>query len=273
VKFVASLLSLLLVLTYIVRVPAYAASATFSSDPAGHGSVSGQASVNKIGALLLADASAFLSSTTIEVKSNNSSASDQPLLSGQILQATQAGGHIRGIAFFQGGTKFAQMCTKGGVERLSTTGGDVLEGTIAGVTADGIDITLASGATRHVDGAQLKCVDAGCAFEFDLAANSSKMTFSHCTMPHTVQVKQTSSQAHAQVTSDGVSRTRKIILACVVLTAIAVAIAVPIAVGVSSHHHHHNHNNTQQTELNNLLLLRSRQTSSPSTFNSFSSFP
>jgi hypothetical protein len=241
VRSFALLLSFLAIFTYATFLPALAA-ATFSTDATGHGAVQGQVPVNKIGALLLADTIAMISNQTMEVKSNNSSNNGQSLLSGQIFNAQQMpGGGIKGSVIFTAGARLAELCKKGGMERVQTSSGDIIEGQIAGVSADGLDVTMSNGTTRHVDGGSLKCIDAPCAFEFNIASGGSRMAFSHCTLASVVQVK----QPKQHVSTGGSDRMRKIVLTSVIVLAIATAIAVPIAVGVGTHHRHrHNRRDT-----------------------------
>jgi hypothetical protein len=238
VRSFALLLSFLALFTYASFLPALAA-ATFSTDATGHGAVQGQVPVNKIGALLLADTIAMISNQTMEVKSNNSSSNTPSLLSGQIFNAQQMpGGGIKGSVIFTAGTKLSQICRRSGMERIQTSTGDIIEGQITGVAPDGIDLLTPDGNAKHIDGASLKCIDAPCAFEFNIASNGSRMAFSHCTLASVVQVK----QPKQHVSTGGSDRMRKIVLTSVILLGIATAIAVPIAVGVGTHHHHHRRN-------------------------------
>src|SRR5262245_46463976 len=126
VKFVSLLLSFLLVFTYTTSIPVLAVSTNFSTDSSGKGAVSAQVPVNKIGALLLADATAFLSQQSIEVKSNKSTSGDQPLLTGTLFNAKETGGKVKGLVLFTGGSKFSSLCSKGGTERIKTSSGDVI---------------------------------------------------------------------------------------------------------------------------------------------------
>jgi hypothetical protein len=259
VKFFALLFSFLFAFMYTSRIPAAALEATVSADVSGRPSVQAKVPVNKIGALLLADASAILSGDSVEISSNHPGTNNQPLLQGQILKAEQAADGIHGIMFFKGGAKLSQLCRKGATERIQTTDGNLYQGSISGVGPDGVDMTLQNGATQHFALSALKCVDSGCAFEFNLANDSSKIAFARCTLAAVVTEKVRPVQQQHVLVGGNCSKTRKIILGLVLLTVIATAIAVPVAVGCATHHHHHSNNSEEIA-----LLLRNRSSSSSS---------
>jgi len=213
VKFLGFFLSLLLILQQSSYQRGYAADDINTSVP-----------VNKIGTLLLADATAILTSTTIEVTTKGPDGNQQTALKGQLLNATSIGGTIKAIAYFTGGTQFSNLCT-GGPGRIKTASGDVLEGAISNISAEG----LTCGGQR-IAASDLKCVDSPCAFE--MTASSSKISFKHCTVT-------AAAEKPTKVKSVGEHQTAKRILVVVALLAIvAVAVAVPVAVACSSRHHH-----------------------------------
>jgi hypothetical protein len=213
VKFLGFFLSLLLIVQQSCYQRGYAADGINTSVP-----------VNKIGTLLLADATAILTSTTIEVTTKGPDGNQQTALKGQLLNATTAGGTIKAIAYFTGGTQFSNLCT-GGPGRVKTASGDVVEGAISNVSAEG----LTCGGQR-IASSDLKCVDSPCAFE--MTASSSKISFKHCTVA-------AAAEKPTKVKSVGEHQTAKRVLVVVALLAIvAVAVAVPVAVACSNRHHH-----------------------------------
>jgi hypothetical protein len=278
VRPIVFLLAVLFATQYTCLLPAYAATATFSAEGA-----QAEVPVNKIGALLLADAAAFINNSTIEVRSKTQN-NNQSLLNGTVFNTEVRGAgasrHIHGMAFFQGGSSIGGLCKKGSApERVRTSSGEILEGAISGVAADGLSV----GGSR-VPASNISCIDSPCAFEFDIALSgasggasgtgeASKISFSQCNVPAAtkVKVKQSSS-------SEGSTKAR-VIVSMLLVAGLATAIAVPIAVGCS-HRHHHRHNNgaQQQLLLQQELLQQSRmrtgltQTIS-NPFNSSSSFP
>src|SRR5262249_45312842 len=149
---------------------------------------------------------------------------NQSSLQGTVLNSRVIGAgasrHIQGIAFFQGGASIGSLCKKGSrPERVKTSNGEVLEGAISAVTAEGLNIGGSQASAGNIT-----CIDSPCAFEFDIplsgasgtsnvSGEARSMSFSQCNVPAAtkVKVKQTSS-------SEGSTKTRVIV--CIALAAI-----------------------------------------------------
>jgi len=259
-KRLAALLALLIAIQYTSCLHALSATATFSGNGA-----QAQVPVSKIGALMLADAVAFLNNDSIEVRSKSSQDSSQNMLQGTVLNTEIRGAgasrHIHGIAFFQSGSSLGGVCKKGGgPERVKTSSGEILSGAISNVTADGLNV----GSSR-VPAGGISCIDSPCAFEFDIplsgasgtssvTGEASKISFSQCNLPVTT----TKVREKEPKVSSGEPNTKMRIVVCTLLLAgIATAIAVPIAVGPHRHHHRHR-DNSQQILLQRFLAERAR---------------
>ena len=270
VRLLGLLLGLLVFVQYALLPPAaLAAGNAYTPDATISGDVKAEAPVNKIGALLLADATAFLNSGTMEVHGKGPEGSNQTLLTGTVLNeqvnGTGANRIIRGICYFTGGTSLSALCTKSGrADRVKTTNGDVLEGAISAVGADGLTVQTASGAQR-VAANSIQCLDSSCAFEFELS-HGSKMKFGKCTVQ--MAAVKTTRVSTAATTTTTHSRAVKIFVALLLVAGIATAIAVPIAV---SHHHHRNNN--QANLIAQQILLKQRSSSMSSQVSSVISNP
>jgi hypothetical protein len=266
-------------LQYSFLPQAFAATATFRADSTGSGTVNAQVPVNKIGALLLADATAFLSNNNIEVHSKSQDGNDQSVLNGTLFNTRVIGSgasrRLKGIAFFLGGGKLGDLCHKTGREdRVKTMDGQVLTGAISDVGPDGLTI-----GGQRVPASNLQCVDSPCAFDFEVALSgaadaagavtgeASRMTFSHCAVIPAAKVERerpvkTTPVAISTSTSEDKHGARVLLVTALVL-GIATAIAVPVAISASHHHHHHrNRFNEQQLLEQELLLSRTQSVSS-----------
>lgn len=235
-KFLASLLSILILVqcTFAPSASAFGSSYTPDDSPA---EIKATAPVNKIGALLLADATVFLSNATLEVHGKGPDNADKTLLSGPVLNmqvtGTEPNRTIRGICYFTAGLSLNAICVKADhPDRVKTTDDQILEGTISGVGPDGLSVQTASGLQR-VDSRRIRCVDSSCAFEFELTSDRH-VKFGKCAML-TTQLK---SQHQRNTARSPHSRAFKVTVVLLLAAGIATAIAVPVA--VSGHHHHRN---------------------------------
>jgi hypothetical protein len=113
-RLLSVVLSLVLFLQMTCWLPASDAAATY--DPANGVKAEG-VPVNKIGALLLADAVAFLNNDTIQVQTKGPNNTTQNVLTGKISDVTVSGSGasatVHGTCVFDGGTRVSEACPKG----------------------------------------------------------------------------------------------------------------------------------------------------------------
>jgi len=285
------LIALILILVFAIETTlyspaAYAATATFNS---GDSTAQAQIPVNKIGALLLADATAFLNGSMIEVKGKAPDNTDQTLLSGTAFNTHIVGSGsnraIRGTAIFQGGFSFASLTRAGDKPaRVQTTSGEIIEGAISDISPTGISV-----GGRSIDASALKCVDSPSAFEFEIplsgsagvssvTGEASRIKFSSCSVSAPARIKEKKPSTVSAVQHP--TRT-KVIIALVLIACVATAIAVPIAVSAGRRRHRNNNNNDlavrilQQQALTNSRRSMQQEVSSviQNPFSSSSSSP
>lgn len=266
-KVIPLLLSLLLVIQYTCWLPSFAAQASFDTST---GAIKTQVPVNKVGTLLLADATAILTATAITITAVGTSGASETVLQGQILnpQTTGTGSTrtIQGIANFDQGTRLDEL-GKVGKTKVKTNSGEVLEGPISEVTADGLTI-----AGQRILSSNLSCIDSPRAFEFTInltgvsgagggiAGEAASISFKRC------KVTGSASSKTEKVSKVGSHTTAKRVAVCVALLAIvAVAIAVPVAVACSRRGHNNNNDVQRQILLNQIVANQRASSSSSST--------
>jgi len=205
--------------------------------------LSGEAPVNKVGALLLASSIAVMSGSTISVNS----ASGQNELTGQIFKTTSSNGNVNGSAYFGDGPKLSQLDATSCSEYVELKDGSKVNGPVSGVTptaitCNGQSIPMSSVASVH----------AARVFNFSLKTGSApRMSFSP-----------TCAKVVAQAHKSGPHRSMrtKVIVSLAVIAIIACAIAIPVALTAGHHHHNNNYNNFVAQRM---LSNSSAQTSSP----------
>jgi hypothetical protein len=205
VKILGLFLSFLLVLQ-VTCFPQIASAAGVTYTSTGGGGVQAQIPVNKIGALLLVDAVAFLNNDVIEVKGQvkGHEGQNQTLLTGTIMNTSISGSGgsrtIHGKVSFSGGASISSLK----------------------VTTYDFDLPLS-----------------GCAGTSTVSGECSHMTFTQCHEPVASKPTKTT-----KISSTAEHHLGKKIIVCVALAAIvATAIAVPVAVCCACHGHHHGNNN------------------------------
>lgn len=267
-KFIALTLAIVFGIQSTCWIPsADAAVATFTTNAAGPPSAQAEVPVNKIGALLLADATAFLNGNNIEVRAKKPDDTIETLLKGTALNTAIVGSganrRITGIAFFQSGSSFAGLSRKPErPDKIQTASGDICEGAITNVSPDGLNC-----GSRRVPASQLKCVDSPYAFQFEIplmsasgvnniSGEANSIEFSSCIVQPAPVVQKAPRETKVKVSSGGGISTRtKVIVGLLLLAGIATAIAVPIAVASSRR----GNNNRHRDEEALALLIRQRQ--------------
>lgn len=215
-RFIALFLSLLMTCQLsFVCLPA-SASATY--DP--NSGFSGEAPVNKVGALLLTSSLAVMSGSTIQISARGQNGVSE--LSGQIFKTTKTNDQVSGYAFFGLGSELAKLDAVRCNEWVDKTDGTRVNGPVTdvnvrSVTCAGQLIPMDSVVTIH----------AARVFKFILKTGEHpKMEFT----PTCAKLAAAAGGHHRRLT--------KIVIATLILAGIACAIAIPIA--VSGHHHHNN---------------------------------
>lgn len=105
---------------------------------ASDGAAKGQAQVNKIGKLLLAEGIATLTATTIEIASNNQSGQPQTQLQGKLFKTEQSGKVFRGLAFFNKGPMLSDIDSGNCNDYVIKIDGSKVSGPVSDVTGSAL---------------------------------------------------------------------------------------------------------------------------------------
>jgi len=183
-----------------------------------NGAVNGQASVNKVGNLLIADGLAVMSATTMTISSPNQS----PSLQGNLFKVEQVGGKVNGQVFFKSGPGLSTLDEKNCDEYVRTTDGRKVAGPISDISSDAV-----SCGGRSIPMSQVEEISSGRVFKFSSATGENpKMSFnSTCQKP-------TASKEVRE--KKPVSKLTKVMVAGVLIAGVACAIAIPVAIACSS---------------------------------------
>ena len=132
-KFTATLLSIVMFMQ-LVLFP----TPTYADVKASEGGPSGQASVNKIGKLLLAEGIATLTATSIEIASKDSSGNQQTQLKGKLFNKEQAGSTLKGLAFFNSGPLLSKLDAANCNDFVKKIDGNKVSGPVTDVTESSV---------------------------------------------------------------------------------------------------------------------------------------
>lgn len=212
-KFISLLMALLISFQLTCYPTAADAAVSFSN-----GAVSGQASVNKVGNLLIADGLAVMSATTMTISSPNQS----PSLQGNLFKVEQVGGKVNGQVFFKSGPGLSTLDEKNCDEYVRTIDGRKVAGPISDVSSDAVTC-----GGRSIPMSQVEEISSGRVFKFSSATGENpKMSFnSTCQKP-------TASKEVRE--KKPVSKLTKVMVVGVLLAGVACAIAIPVAIACSS---------------------------------------
>ena len=100
--------------------------------------LSGQAPINKVGALLLTEGIAVMTATTMDIQSKGPDGSKQSQLQGQLFKTSQNGNTIKGEVYFDRGPGLTVLDRKQCNEFVKMIDGTKVTGPISHVTASSI---------------------------------------------------------------------------------------------------------------------------------------
>lgn len=210
-KPLALFLSLLLFVQLALYPLPILASVTYSD-----GGAQGEASVNKIGKLLLAQGIATLTATTIEVSSQDSSGNKNTQLKGRLFKSDKFGSTVKGLAYFNEGPGLSDLDASSCNEHVVKIDGSKISGKVTDVT----DSTLTCGGTSiALD--QVSKIHSARVFKYTTGIGEKpKMNF-------------TATCVKAKASGNKLSTKRKIIIGTVavcLIVGIACGVAIPLAV-------------------------------------------
>jgi hypothetical protein len=226
--------------------------------------VSGQAPVNKVGALLLTEGLAIMSANTIEIQGHAPNGPKQTQLQGKIFKTAQTPNGVKGHVYFDRGPGLASLDATNCDEFVKMMDGTKVSGPISEVTDNAITC-----ARRSIPMNEVKDISSARVFRF----TSSLGDKPHLNFEPTCVKGVASTKVHPKSTSssDGFP-IGKVLLIVAGGCLIATAIAVPIAVhnGVERRHDHHKNADTYNnlTYRKYLTGVLHPSSSSSSSFNS-----
>lgn len=240
-KFLASLMGFLLAFQMTcLPLPAYAVVDYKQST-----GMTGQAEVNKVGALLLAGGGlATLAGTAIEVSTKGNTSN--PTLKGQLFNMSQSGSTVHGSAFFDEGPGLSQLSTNDCSEFVKLIDGSKVTGPISSVTQDSVTC-----AGQSIPCSRIAMISSARVFKFTTKLGETpRMSFE----PTCIKLAGGTKSSEAPTW-------KRILIVGVCLTAIACAITLPIVIPLASHHGNHNSRNFQNAYVYNNYLnsLRPQQ--------------
>ncbi len=212
-KFISLVMALLFAFQLTCYPIAADAAVSFSN-----GAVSGQASVNKVGNLLIAEGLAVMTANTMTISSPNQS----PQLQGNLFKTEQVGGKVNGQVFFKSGPGLSTLDEKNCDEFVRTIDGRKIAGPISDITSDAVNC-----GGRSIPMSQVEEVSSGRVFKFSSTMGENpKMN-----MSSTCQKPTASKEVRDK---KPVSKLTKIMVCGVLIAGVACAIAIPIAIACSN---------------------------------------
>ena len=233
--------------------PAETAAINFGGGGSG---LSGEVPCNKVGALLLADATVLLNGTEIKVhgKVKGKSQPSSDLLTG-ILVKTQVpsgkSGIVNAYAYFSGGPSLGSLPVSCCDEHCDLGDGSTVQGPISDITESTLNCgghTIPLNSITAIHSPRV----------FRLALKVANGEAASCGLTATCTPGTPATKIKAKTSSTGPG----IIAVAAIVTVLGAAIAIPIAVPIACSHHHHNNDNSQQ-ELANYWLTRTNQQKPP----------
>jgi hypothetical protein len=195
--------------------------------------ISGEASVNKVGALLLASGLAVMSGTSIQITSKG-----ETQLQGQLFKMVQSGSKVQGSAYFDQGPGLGKLNSALCDEYVDLLDGNRIKGAISAVTAAGLTCGGQSIAMSSV-----KAIHSARVMNFTTQLGEApKMNFeSTCVKLAASTVKQPPAE-HSW---------KKIIITGLCVCAIATAITLPIVIPLACGGNNHNNDNVRNAVIYN----------------------
>jgi hypothetical protein len=192
--------------------------------------ISGQAPVNKVGALLLTEGLAIMSANTIEIQGKAQNGPKQTQLRGKIFKTSQTANGVKGHIYFDQGPGLASLDASNCDEFVKMTDGTKVSGPISDVTDNAITCARRSIPMNEVS-------EVHSARVFKMASSLGDKP--HMNLEPTCIKGVATTKVQPKSSSSGEFPTAaKVILATAVVAGVACAIALPIAIPLGYQHHH-----------------------------------
>jgi hypothetical protein len=255
VRFVSLLLSLLIAFQMTCYSIA-SAQVSFSGN-----AMSGQAPVNKVGALLLTEGLAIMSANAIEITGKGQNGPKQTQLKGKIFKTTQTANGVKGHVFFDQGPGLASLDAANCDEYVKMTDGTKVSGPISDVADNAITC-----ARRSIPMNEVAEVHSARVFKL----SSSLGDKPHMNLDSTCVKGVATTKVHPKSTSSGGDfPLGKVLLAATIVGVVTCAIVLPIVIPQAVKHHHHHQLNTRGQ--NNVVYNKLNKILHPSSSSSSSS--
>lgn len=230
-RFVSLLLSLLIAFQMTCYSIA-SAQVSFSGN-----AISGQAPVNKVGALLLTEGLAIMSANAIEITGKGQNGPKQTQLKGKIFKTSQTANGCKGHVYFDQGPGLAALDAANCDEYVKMTDGTKVSGPISDVADNAITCARRSIPMNEVS-------EVHSARVFKLASSLGDKP--HLSLDSTCVKGVATTKVHPKSTSSGGDfPIGKVLLGAVVLGGITCAIVLPIVIPNAVNHHHDHKLNTR----------------------------
>jgi len=204
--------------------------------------VSGQAPVNKVGALLLADGLAVMSANAIEIQGKGPNGPKQTQLKGKIFKISQTANGVKAHVYFDQGPGLSALdsvnCND---EYVKMTDGTKVSGPISDVADNAITC-----ARRAIPMNEVAEVHSPRVFKL----NSSLGDKPHLNLePTCIKAVATTKVQPKSTSSGGVPVAGLLIGGCLIAAAIAIPLAVAIPLGYQTHINHLNNNRNHNKQI------------------------
>jgi hypothetical protein len=256
VRFVSLCLSLLIAFQLTCYSVA-TAQVSFSGD-----AVSGQAPVNKVGALLLTEGLAIMSANAIEITGKGQNGPKQSQLHGKIFKTSQVANGVKGHVYFDQGPGLSALDATNCDEFVKMADGTKVSGPISDVADNAITC-----ARRVIPMNEVAEVHSARVFKFTSSlGDKPHLNFE----PTCIKGVATTKVKSKSTSSNDFPVAGAIIAATVVVAVVTCAIVLPIVIPAAVKHHHHHQLNTrgQQNVVYNKLQKILHPSSSSSSSNS-----
>jgi hypothetical protein len=259
VRFVSLCLSLLIAFQLTCYSVA-TAQVSFSGD-----AVSGQAPVNKVGALLLTEGLAIMSANTIEVQGKGPNGPKQSQLRGKIFKTSQTANGVKGHVYFDQGPGLGSLDAANCDEFVKMSDGTKVSGPISEVTDQAVTC-----ARRAIPMNEVAEVHSARVFKFTSSlGDKPHLNFE----PTCIRAVSSTKVKQQKTSSNDFPVVGKVLIAATVIAVVTCAIVLPIVIPAAVNHHHDhkmNNRNANQVIYNKLNKILHPSSSSSSSLNSSS---
>jgi len=220
------------------------AEVSFSGD-----ALSGQAPVNKVGALLLTEGIAIMSANSMEIQGKGPNGPKQSQLQGKVFKTTQVANSIKGHVYFDGGAGLAMLDSSNCDEFVKMTDGTKVTGPISDVTNNAITC-----ARRSIPMNEVAEVHSARVFKFSSTLGEKPHLNFEPTCIKGAAVTKVKTKSSSEMPP-----VAKILIAGTIVAVVTCAIVLPIVIPAAYNHHHDHlmnnrgYNNYTYGKLNKIL--------------------